>query len=203
MFSGIIHGAYSIQHIKHTPGLMTFSVDVPPQMTRSLEIGASVAIDGVCLTVTQFTDTSMTFDVMQQTLNVTTLGSITDGQRVNVERSLTYGAEIGGHIVSGHVDIQARIINIQTPKNNYILTIQIPGEWVNYVFPKGFIALNGVSLTIAEANKITGELTFYLIPETLRKTAFPDKKIGDSINIEIDRTTQVIVDTVQKFLLDR
>jgi riboflavin synthase len=119
---------------------------------------------------------------------------------VNVERSHRPGMEIGGHIVSGHVDGTAKIVRVEQPANNYVITLAIPEAWMKYVFPKGFLALNGVSLTVAEADKKNHTITVYLIPETLRRTSFAQKKVGDLVNFEVDRQTQAIVDTVVDFL---
>lgn len=200
MYSGIVSGAYPVTQMKKQEGLLSFTVKVPAELLHELEVGASVSIDGVCLTVTHYDDSSMTFDVMQQTLATTTLANIVEGQLVNVERSLLQGAEVGGHLISGHVDGMATICDIQTPPNNFVLTIELPEPLMKYVFPKGFIAVNGTSLTIAEVNKALHTLTFYLIPETLRKTSFANKKIGDLLNVEVERNTQAIVDTIQDFL---
>lgn len=200
MFTGIVSGAYPITRTVIQDGLLTFAIDLPPELMDGVEVGASVAIDGVCLTVTRFTEKKLEFDVMQQTLNITSLANLKVGDMVNVERSHRAGQEVGGHIVSGHVDGTARIVRVEQPSNNYVITIEIPEAWMKYVFPKGFLALNGVSLTVAEADKKNHTITVYLIPETLRRTTFGQKKPGDLINFEVDRQTQAIVDTIVDFL---
>lgn len=200
MYSGIVSGPFKITDTTKKDGLLTFTVNVPSEFTKDLQLGASVGIDGVCLTVIKFTDTSITFDAMQQTLDVTTLDEIEDGYEINLERSLKGGEEIGGHIISGHIDGKAEIVEIETPPNNCILKIKIPKEFTKYVFNKGFIAINGCSLTVAEIDKETAILTFWLIPETLQNTTFNQKKIGDYVNFEVERNTQAMVDTVERFL---
>lgn len=202
MFGGIVEGAYPVLKVEKREGLVTFVVEAPHSIVENVEVGASVSVDGVCLTVTAF-DTNqqtLTFDMMQQTLALTTLGDTQVTDTVNLEGSLAHGAAIGGHIVSGHVDGVAEIVDIQQPPNNFVLTVRLPQNFLPYVFPKGFIAINGCSLTIAELNKETGHATVYLIPETLRKTNFGEKQIGDTVNFEVDRSTQAVVDTIHDVL---
>jgi riboflavin synthase len=125
------------------------------------------------------------------------------GDRINVERAAKDGAEIGGHPLSGHVDFTATVASIRQPENNHVIRIAVPAPWMRYVFAKGYIAINGASLTVAEANKIEGWFEVWLIPETLRMTTFGDKQPGAALNIEIERATQVFVDTVRDALDER
>ena len=122
---------------------------------------------------------------------------------MNVERAAKDGAEIGGHPMSGHVDFQARLLSIRQPENNHVLRIGVPAPWMRYVFAKGYIAINGASLTVAEADRRAGWFEVWLIPETLRMTTFGDKVEGDALNMEIERGTQVVVDTVRDTLEER
>lgn len=156
-----------------------------------------MAVDGVCLTVTRIKNREIWFDAMKETLRKTTLSTLQEGQRVNLERSMGFGDELGGHIVSGHVSGVARIIGVATPKNNHIVTFDIPEPWIKYVFPKGFIAFDGVSLTVVEVDRAHHTCTVYFIPETLRRTTFGFKRTGDLVNFEIDAKTQAIVDTLE------
>lgn len=199
MFTGIVQGIAHISAITDRPGLRTFTLSFPDGFDQGLEIGASVACDGVCLTVTTLATGAgqAQFDVMQQTLALTTLGRFNVGDRINVERAARDGAEIGGHPLSGHVDFTATLANLRQPENNHVLRIQVPAPWMRYVFAKGYIAINGASLTIAEADRQAGWFEVWLIPETLRMTTFGHKQVGDTLNIEIERNTQVIVDTVR------
>lgn len=201
MFTGIVQGIASIASITDKAGLRTFKLAFPTGFAKDLEIGASVAVDGVCLTVTALHgDQGAEFDVMQQSLTITTLGNYVQGGRINVERAARDGAEIGGHPLSGHVDFTAKIAQIRQLENNYVIRIAVPAEWLRYIFAKGYIAINGASLTVAEVNRQEGWFEVWLIPETLRATVFAEKKQGDSLNIEIERATQVIVDTVRNML---
>ena len=199
MFTGIVQGVAQVAAVEDRPGLRQLRLQFPPGFDAGLEIGASVACDGVCLTVTSrpAADTA-TFDVMQQTLSLTTLAGWVPGQRVNVERAARDGAEIGGHPLSGHVDTLATLMSVRQPQNNHVLRIGVPPRWMRYVFAKGYIAVNGASLTVAEADRSEGWFEVWLIPETLRLTTFGDKVPGDRLNLEIERQTQVIVDTVHE-----
>jgi riboflavin synthase len=200
MFTGIVQGVATLEKIEDRAGLRTIRLAFPSGFDHDLAIGASVATDGVCLTVTRLFDNAAEFDIMQQTLNVTTLGSYAEKAQVNVERAAKDGAEIGGHPLSGHVDFVAHIAQIRETENNYVLRFSVPEQWMRYIFAKGYIAINGASLTIAEANREEHWFEVWLIPETLRMTVFGHKQVGDAVNIEIERQTQVIVDTVRHML---
>jgi riboflavin synthase len=203
MFTGIVKGLGRISSIQRRSGLVTFDIELPSGAETDLEIGASVAVDGVCLTVTSTTGRYATFDVMLETLARTTLGDLRDGSSVNIERAAKDGAEIGGHPLSGHVDCVVKVADVQTPENNRVLTLEVPAPWIRYVFAKGYIALNGASLTVASADKRNSTFTVWLIPETLRMTTFGEKAAGSRINMEIERSTQVTVDTIRDFLEER
>lgn len=186
--------------VETLPGLVRLAVALPAELRIGLELGASVGIDGVCLSVTALDGDAVSFDAMQETLSRTTLGRLKTGMSVNVERSAKGQAEIGGHVVSGHIDGLAEIIGIERPENNHVLRLRVPETQRPYVFNKGFVALNGCSLTVSNLDVSRGEFDVWLIPETLRRTTFADKGVGDVINLEVDRQTQVIVDTVTRFL---
>jgi riboflavin synthase len=212
MFTGIVQGIATVAQAIDRPGLRSFRLQFPAGFGDGLAIGASVAVDGTCLTVTALhpgdgaaTDAA-DFDVMQQSLALTTLAALSAGSRINVERAARDGAEIGGHPLSGHVDFMARVAQIRSPENNRVLRIAVPAPWMRYVFAKGYIAVNGASLTVAEARREpggSGWFEVWLIPETLRMTTFGDKQEGDALNIEIERSTQVFVDTVRDAIDER
>ena len=202
MFTGIVQGSFPLLAIERKPGLISLVIELSAELVEGLEIGASVSTDGVCLTVTAVTGQQVFFDVMQQTLSLTTLGQLSVGDYVNIERSAKQGVEVGGHIISGHVDGVAEVVNIKQPENNYFITYRAPAEKMKYIFSKGFVGLNGCSLTVAEVDKAEHTFTVCYIPETLRVTTHGKKKVGDVVNFEIDRQTQAIVDTVENFLTD-
>lgn len=199
MFTGIVQGIATVAALDDRPGLRSLTLQFPRGFASGLAIGASVSVDGVCLTVTTLEGPDAArFDVMQQTLNLTTLSRLRDGARVNVERAAKEGAEIGGHPLSGHIDTVATLASLRRPENNHVLRFAVPPRWMRYVFAKGYIAVNGASLTVAEANRAEGWFEVWLIPETLRLTTFGEKAEGDAVNLEIERSTQVIVDTVEE-----
>jgi riboflavin synthase len=222
MFTGIVAGLAHVERLVDRAGLRSFTLRFAlPGFGAGLEVGASVAVDGVCLTVTALhgaarggaaaagagegfgTDGggevfAADFDVMRQSLALTTLGTLVQGSAVNVERAARDGAEIGGHPLSGHVDGLGTVVQIRRPENNHVLRIALPPPLVRYVFAKGYIAVNGCSLTAAEVNRTEGWFEVWLIPETLRLTTFAAKREGDAVNLEIERQTQVFVDTVRE-----
>ncbi|WP_263911904.1 riboflavin synthase subunit alpha [Achromobacter sp. 79A6] len=199
MFTGIVQGTAKIANIADREGLRTFTLQFPEGFCQDLAIGASVSTDGVCLTVTDILDANQaTFDVMLQSLAITTLGSYREGDRANVERAAKDGAEIGGHPLSGHVDFTSEVVMVKSSDTNRLMRFSIPEAFRKYVFAKGYIAINGASLTVSEVNRAEGWFEVWLIPETRRMTVFEDKQVGDSVNIEIERSTQVVVDTVRE-----
>jgi len=207
MFTGIVQGVATVAQLQDQSGLRSFTLQFPPGFAQGLEIGASVAVDGVCLTVTALpADNAACFDVMQQSLALTTLGALQTGSAINVERAARDGAEIGGHPLSGHVDFKACVSQVREPDNNRVLRFAVPAPWMRYIFAKGYIAVNGASLTVAEAQRErdgSGWFEVWLIPETLRMTTFGHKGEGAELNIEIERATQVFVDTVRDAIDER
>jgi riboflavin synthase len=198
VFTGIVQGAFPVVRILDRPGLRTLTLDLPPAFRQGLATGASVAIAGVCLTVVSLGNDGVGFDAIEETQRRTKLGRLRQGERVNVERSARAGDEVGGHELSGHVDGTAEIAAIDRPPGNHVLTFRADRELLRYVFPKGFIALDGCSLTVVNVDREAGTFTVHLIPETLRVTTFGEKQAGDRVNLEIERRTQVIVDTVRE-----
>ncbi|MGF1739762.1 riboflavin synthase subunit alpha [Vibrio profundum] len=198
MFTGIIQSVAKIESIKDDSGIRTFEIQFDEGFCQDLEIGASVAVDGVCLTVTELVSSSrVTFDIMLKSLMITTLSEYEQGSSINVERAAKDGAEIGGHPLSGHVDFKTELVAVNQIDDNYCIRFSLTDDWKRYVFSKGYIAINGASLTVADVNKEQGWFEVWLIPETRRMTTFEHKVAGDSVNIEIERGTQVVVDTVR------
>lgn len=203
MFSGIVQGHTHVTRVIERENLTSFSLHLGDELIDGLKIGASVAIDGVCMTVVRVDGNEAYFDAMKETLDKTTLGSLKAGDKVNVERSVKVGDEIGGHYVSGHVHGKARITKIDTDtENNTIISFQMPSNLTKYTFDKGFISLNGASLTIVDVDRARDTLRVSFIPETLRKTTFAEKVLGSEINIEIEQQTQAIVETVERYLAE-
>lgn len=213
VFTGIIQKACLVSTVDKLTDFCRFSVFLPAELAHGLQVGASVAVDGCCQTVTRFdsvpqSNTSETldggvevwFDAMQETLKRTTLSSLQPRQAVNIERAAKFGQEIGGHELSGHIDATIKIVALETTAENYIITLELPGDYSPYVFNKGYLGIHGASLTVSDLDKTKGTFRVYLIPETLRVTNLDTLKTGDSVNLEIDRRTQVIVDTVTAYL---
>ncbi|WP_394131725.1 riboflavin synthase subunit alpha [Shewanella maritima] len=198
MFTGIVQATCEVVNIENKPGLKTFDIQLTPELSQNLKIGASVANNGVCLTVTQLRDNIAKFDVMEETLLITNLGKVKQGDQVNIERSLTFGSEIGGHVMSGHIHTQASVVEISQTAEHYNILLEVPQKWMDYIFFKGFIGINGCSLTVGEVKD--NQFWLHLIPETLSITNISDLVVGDFVNIEIDSQTQVIVETVNKIM---
>ena len=197
MFTGIVQAVATVENVTDVAGIRTFNIQFPVGFCQDLQIGASVAIDGTCLTVTEIIDSHRaSFDVMLQSLEITTLSEYVAGAQVNAERAAKDGAEIGGHPLSGHIDFTATILAIKQYDNNFCYRIAAEARWMKYIFSKGYIAINGASLTLFEVNKAEHWFEVWLIPETRRMTVFAQKKVGDRLNIEIERSTQVMVDTI-------
>ena len=205
MFTGIVQARVQVTHVQSQNDLARITLTLPNAQREGVNLGASIAIDGVCLTVTSFEPTTgeVTFDAMKQTLDTTTLGFLKNGDVVNLERSFTVGQEVGGHIISGHVDAMVDVLTITPSANNYDVTYRYPLTCAPYLFNKGFVGLHGCSLTIADINKDERWFRVSYIPETLKTTTHGLKAVGDRLNIEIDRQTQVIVDTVERVMAER
>lgn len=198
MFTGIVQGVGKIIQIIDKDKLRSYKIELPKHLMQNLQIGASIANDGCCLTLTGFGDNWVLFDIMQETLSITTLGDKKVGDYINIERSAKYGDEVGGHIMSGHVACTAKITQIIKTETNCTMVIEIPSLFQKYILYKGFIGIDGASLTIGKIND--NQFSIHLIPETLAITTLKDKKEGDKVNIEIDSQTQAIVDTVERVM---
>ena len=203
MYTGIVQACLPISQIEKEEGLYSFSVRLPEELLGDLETGASISVNGVCFTVTRLKGNEVSFDAVQETLELTNIKTIDTGDFVNIERSAKYDAEVGGHVMSGHVIGTAKVVNIEISANNRRLTFSCQPEWIKYIFNKGFIGVNGASLTVAMLNRTSSEISVNLIPETLARTNFGYMVLGDEVNIEIESQTQVIVDTVERIMEER
>lgn len=199
MFSGITQGLFPVDSLIKLQGLFQYEVVLNETLVKNLKIGASVAIDGVCQTVVDIDGIKVRFEAMSETLEKTTLSDLFVNRKVSVERSIHFGNEIGGHEVSGHVFEKAKVIDRKDADNNLFLTIQCSDACFAFIKPKGFIAVDGSSLTVGTVNKSQRSFEVYLIPETLRVTNFANKTIGSHVNLEPDMKTMVLVETVQDF----
>jgi riboflavin synthase len=198
MFTGIVQGTAEIFDIVEKDNFRKHTIRLPSSSLQGLEPGASVAHNGCCLTVTHIHDELVDFDLMQETLRATNLGSLKVGDRVNYERAARFGDEIGGHAMSGHILCTAEVVTVEASPNNHRIGFKLPDTWSKYLFTKGYIGIDGISLTIG--NVANSEFDVNLIPETLQRTNIGSRSIGDLVNIEIDPQTQAIVDTVERIL---
>ena len=196
MFTGIVQGIGTVRSVTKGTAVWTFAIELPD--TSGLQRGASVAVHGVCLTATEIVGSCVHFDVIPETLERTTLSSLEAGSEVNIERSLKMGDELGGHLLSGHIMATGTVEQRTTVGEGVDLNIGVPAELMKYINEKGYIALNGASLTVGAV--IDRTFTVHLIPETLRLTTFGSAQVGDGINIEIDAMTQTVVATVERML---
>jgi riboflavin synthase len=196
MFTGIVQGIATINDTSQGESVMTLSITLPA--TENLQIGASVSIDGVCLTVTSIDGSNVNFDVIAETLHRTTLSDLETGSEVNFERALRFGDELGGHLLSGHIMSAGLIHSITENGEGKDFSIIAPPSLQKYIIEKGFVAIDGISLTIGVVE--SNIFALHIIPETLRMTTLGSKLEGDAVNIEIDSNTQTIVSTVERIL---
>jgi riboflavin synthase len=193
MYTGIVAGTAPILDIIEGESIRTFSVDLSG-FDEGLVTGASVSLDGVCMTVVRIDSERVDFDAISETLERTTLADRSAGDLLNVERSMRLGDELGGHILSGHVMATAEILEFGMIGEGKDLRISIPDDCDPFILEKGFIAIDGMSLTVGKCDEESFSL--HIIPETLRITTIGRKIVGDRVNIEIDSRTQAVVETM-------
>ncbi|MGL6070556.1 riboflavin synthase subunit alpha, partial [Craterilacuibacter sp.] len=143
----------------------------------------------------------VSFDLMQETLRLTNLGTLAIGDFVNVERAARFGDDIGGHAMSGHIFCCAEVVAVVESPNNHMLRFSLPDAALKYVFAKGYVGIDGISLTVGEL--VDNTFSVHLIPETLARTIIGSRRVGGKVNIEVDPQTQAIVDTVERVLAVR
>jgi len=190
MFSGIVEEKGIVQKVVRRPNLITMDVKAE-KVLRGAKIGDSIAVNGVCLTITTIKGKTATFDLMKETLDFTTLGYAKSGTEVNLERALKVSDRIGGHFVSGHVDGMGLLKKKVTMENYVEWQIELDRRLMRYLAPKASVTVDGVSLTIGWVKKTT--FSIYLIPHTLEVTTFGGKKVGQKLNIETDVLAKYIL----------
>ena len=196
VFTGIVQSTGIVKKIIKKEGSIILEVESSHEFLLNLQLGASVCVDGVCLTVTSINGNRIKFDLILETLRSTTFDQVEVSDEVNLERSMKLGDEFGGHVLSGHVSEAISVEKITKSKNNYLLTFKASTEIMRYIFPKGYIAINGVSLTVGNVFRKMNLFDVHLIPETLNRTNLSKKVVGDLINMEIDSQTRNTVDTI-------
>ncbi len=188
MFTGIVEEIGEV--VSGQTGRLTISAT---DSLRGIKHGNSIAVNGVCLTVTDFNDKSFSVDIMPETLVRTNLGTLHPGDKVNLEKPLALGGELGGHLVQGHVDHTGRIASITQDGRTVLFRIEAPPEVIDFTVPKGFIAVDGVSLTIM--TKDASSFRVSVVDYTRRHTTLGDRQMGDRVNLETD----IIAKYVEQF----
>jgi riboflavin synthase len=185
MFTGLVSYLGSVKGIELN-GDSAKVIITNPAITKEIKVGDSVAVNGVCLTVTEFDSSSFAVDVMVQTLNLTSTGKLAEGDQVNLELATKSSDRLGGHIVQGHVDGVAQVVAITQEPKWQRMDIKLPKALMKYVVAQGSITVEGVSLTVGQLDDDADQVTVWLIPETLAKTNLSTKQVGDHLNIEVD-----------------
>ena len=201
MFTGIVSGKGNLQKIIKCEDYVSLVIKAPKGFVKNLSRGASVSVNGVCLTVKKGKTDLLEFDVIEETLIRTNLKNIGKSSKVNLERSMTAKTEIGGHLVSGHIHGTGEVLKVINRKETKDLLIKIPSDLREYFFYKGYVALNGCSLTIGKVLK--SSFYIHLIPETVSITTFKEIKKGDLVNIEVEQATINTVETVKRVMLEK
>lgn len=198
MFSGIVQGKGKVLKIISYKNHISIEISSPKNFNKNLKKGMSVSVNGVCLTSLDDGKKSLKFDVINETLSKTNISKTKKGSIVNLERSITASTEIGGHLMSGHIHFSGKVEKITTKNTNKDIQINFPTKYKEYIFEKGYIGVNGCSLTVGKVNK--NSFYVHLIPETLEVTNLNDLKKGSLVNIEIDQNTIAVVETVKNSL---
>ena len=202
MFTGIVQALCPITDVTPVGSVIQLTVELNETTQHDVELGASIAINGCCLTVVEKQEREVKFEVVDASRHLTNLDELEIGTFVNVERALKFGDEIGGHVLSGHIASTVEVTRVVL-SDDASCCFLVPLEWRKYLVPKGFIALNGASLTLAEFDRQSGKGKVNLIPETLARTNLGKVDVGSRLNMEVDATTQTIVDTVERVLAER
>jgi len=185
MFTGLIQAVGQVSSIEHQESSARLEIS-SKEIASQIAQGDSVSVNGVCLTVVSFDQSKFVVDVMVQTLNLTSTGSLEVGSAVNLELATRTADRLGGHIVQGHVDGVAEVVAISADAQWTRMDISIPKALMKYVVAQGSICIEGVSLTVGELNDPADQISVWLIPETLAKTNLSQKQVGAALNIEVD-----------------
>ena len=198
MFSGIVQTVGKIESIKDKNHIKTIRIETHGDYLEDIAIGQSVSVDGVCLSLVKKNNEYCEFEAVEETINRTTLGSYKQGTKVNLEKSLKFGDTVGGHFVSGHIHTRGRIVEVELVGESKNILIAIEEKWIKYLTEKGYISVNGASITIGKVSKNT--FYVHLIPETLKTTNLDELIYDNYVNLEFDQTTIAIVDTTERLI---
>jgi riboflavin synthase len=197
LFTGIIEEIGTIERIQNQGSTLILSIKAK-NILKDVHLGDSIAVNGVCLTVTDFVKTSFSVDVMPETFHSTSLSLLKPGSKVNLERAMAANGRFGGHFVSGHVDGTGTISSIRPEENAVYIDITIPENGVPFVMPKGSVAIDGTSLTLFFIKDRT--ITVSLIPHTRGETILGDKRVGEKVNLEFDMLVKHVHSIIEKKL---
>jgi len=198
MFSGIVQEAGKVIGFVKERDIYNLSIECSSEFISDLKKGASISVDGVCLTVKDENPEILRFDLVEETIKRTNFQNIKTGDNVNLERSLKMGDEIGGHPVSGHIHGISKVISIDKRDQSWDVKFSVEPFMHDYMLHKGYVAINGCSLTVGE---VSNEFfMIHLIPETLSITNLFQLEQDSVVNIELDQNTIIIADTVKKYL---
>jgi riboflavin synthase len=197
MFTGLVQELGLIKGISKSESSAVLTINAPKTVPH-INKGDSVAINGVCLTAVDVSTDSFSADVMVQTLRMTNLGNLQAGSSVNVELSARLDSLMGGHIVQGHVDGLAKVVERAPGEKWEKFVVEIPQSLTSYIVNQGSITLDGVSLTVGEINDDNNQVTVWLIPETLAKTNLSQKIVGDTVNVEVDVLAKYVQRLISK-----
>lgn len=200
MFSGITETLGSIQNIIQNQGCKDFII-APEKPFLDINIGDSIAVNGVCLTVTEYNDQTFSVTAVPETLNITNLDFLKTKDFVNLERSMRVDQRLGGHFVQGHVDGMGKITDIQDEQGALRMTIHVPTSIAYYLIPKGFVAIDGMSITLIDVTDEYFTVTF--IPHTIQTSLVKNYILGTLVNLEVDMFAKMIDNTAQQLLLKR
>ncbi|WHL24760.1 MAG: riboflavin synthase subunit alpha [Candidatus Blochmannia vicinus] len=199
MFSGIIQAIVPVYEINETTNFKTYTITLPMHLLSNLKIGCSISNNGCCLTVIAIKRNLVSFNLIHETLKITNMDMLKIGDLINIERPLSYHSEIGGHLMTGHIDCTGKIKKIITSRNNKIIWFSIRNKYFQkYILKQGSIGVEGVSLTVSKI--LNNYIRVCLTPYTAIKTTLGDKQIGNIINIEIDIITKSVINSVERTL---
>ena len=198
MFSGIVQTVGKIESIKDKDHIKTIRIETHGNHPEDIAIGQSVSVDGVCLSLVKKNKEYCEFEAVEETINRTTLGSYKQGTKVNLEKSLKFGDTVGGHFVSGHIHTKGRIVEVELIGESKNILVEIEEKWIKYLTEKGYISVNGASITIGKVSKNT--FYIHLIPETLKTTNLDELIYDNYVNLEFDQATIAIVDTTERLI---
>jgi len=184
MFTDIVAAVGRIARVEPAPGGVRLHIDVAGLDMSDVALGDSIAVNGCCLTVAAFDEAGLRFDVLEETRRLTSFRTLGPGAAVNLERSLRFDGKVGGHFVTGHIDAPGRVEVFEARGADHYLRVGFPAEFGELVVPKGCIAIDGISLTVAECGP--QHLAVWLIPHTLAVTNLRERRAGDTVNLEFD-----------------